>query len=74
MNEEIGDTIRIALMPRPRREHDARRDGCVGNEPREHFTTLKGTYDELATAFRALVDDYVATKYPKRESPKPVSV
>jgi (E)-4-hydroxy-3-methylbut-2-enyl-diphosphate synthase len=32
----------------------------------QHFTTLKGTYDELATAFRALVDDYVATKYPKR--------
>src|SRR5215475_9367150 len=32
----------------------------------QHFTTLKGTYDELATAFRALVDDYVATKYPKK--------
>ncbi|HKD19805.1 MAG TPA: flavodoxin-dependent (E)-4-hydroxy-3-methylbut-2-enyl-diphosphate synthase [Thermoanaerobaculia bacterium] len=38
----------------------------------QHFTTLKGTYDELATAFRALVDDYVATKYPKR-TPKPVT-
>ena len=38
----------------------------------QHFTTLKGTYDELATAFRALVDDYVATKYPKR-APKPVT-
>ena len=38
----------------------------------QHFTTLKGTYDELATAFRALVDDYVATKYPKREA-KPVT-
>ncbi len=34
----------------------------------QHFTTLKGTYDELAIAFRALVDDYVATKYPKREA------
>jgi (E)-4-hydroxy-3-methylbut-2-enyl-diphosphate synthase len=33
----------------------------------QHFTTLKGNYDELSTAFRALVDDYVATKYPKRE-------
>jgi len=32
------------------------------------FTTLKGTYDELATAFQALVDDYVATKYPRKES------
>ena len=39
-----------------------------------HFTTLKGTYEELAGAFRALVDDYVATKYPKREAAKPVSV
>lgn len=32
----------------------------------QHFTTLKGTYDELADAFRKLVDDYVAAKYPKR--------
>jgi len=38
----------------------------------QHFTTLKGTYEELSTAFRALVDDYVATKYAKREA-KPVS-
>ncbi|HQR44819.1 MAG TPA: flavodoxin-dependent (E)-4-hydroxy-3-methylbut-2-enyl-diphosphate synthase [Thermoanaerobaculia bacterium] len=34
----------------------------------QKFTTLKGTYDELSAAFRALVDDYVATKYPKRAS------
>src|SRR5713226_7755226 len=33
----------------------------------QHFTTLKGTYDELAVAFRALVDDYIATKYPRRQ-------
>ncbi|HKA36693.1 MAG TPA: flavodoxin-dependent (E)-4-hydroxy-3-methylbut-2-enyl-diphosphate synthase [Thermoanaerobaculia bacterium] len=33
----------------------------------QHFTTLKGSYEELAHAFRALVDDYVATKYPKRQ-------
>jgi (E)-4-hydroxy-3-methylbut-2-enyl-diphosphate synthase len=32
----------------------------------QHHTTLRGTYDELSEAFRALVDDYVATKYPKR--------
>jgi len=32
----------------------------------EHFTTLRGTYDELATGFRELVDNYVATRYPKR--------
>src|SRR3954471_20322103 len=32
-----------------------------------HHTTLKGTYDELATAFRELVDNYVATKYPRRQ-------
>ncbi len=30
------------------------------------FTTLSGNYDELATRFLALVDDYVATKYPAR--------
>ncbi len=34
----------------------------------QHFTTLKGTYAELSEAFRALVDDYVATKYPRRET------
>ena len=28
--------------------------------------TLEGTYDELAAAFKKLVDDYVATKYPKK--------
>jgi len=38
----------------------------------QHFTTLKGTYEELSEAFRALVDDYVSTRYPRRESPRPV--
>ena len=32
----------------------------------EHFTTLRGTYDELAEGFRTLVDNYVATRYPAR--------
>ncbi|MEZ5283599.1 MAG: flavodoxin-dependent (E)-4-hydroxy-3-methylbut-2-enyl-diphosphate synthase [Vicinamibacterales bacterium] len=32
-----------------------------------HATTLRGTYDELAAAFQALVDDYVATRYARRE-------
>ena len=32
----------------------------------QHHTTLKGTYDELATAFRELVDTYIATRYPRR--------
>src|SRR6478736_4319004 len=32
----------------------------------QHHTTLRGTYDELATAFRELVDNYVATKYPRK--------
>jgi (E)-4-hydroxy-3-methylbut-2-enyl-diphosphate synthase len=32
----------------------------------EHFTTLRGTYDELAAGFRELVDNYVGTRYPKR--------
>jgi (E)-4-hydroxy-3-methylbut-2-enyl-diphosphate synthase len=30
------------------------------------FTTLRGTYTELAEAFQKIVDDYVATKYPKK--------
>jgi (E)-4-hydroxy-3-methylbut-2-enyl-diphosphate synthase len=32
----------------------------------EHVTTLRGTYDELADRFRALVDEYVATRYARR--------
>ena len=32
----------------------------------QHHTTLRGTYDELSEAFRALVDDYVATRYPRK--------
>jgi hypothetical protein len=31
-----------------------------------HATTLRGTYDELALAFRELLDDYVETKYARR--------
>ena len=34
--------------------------------------TLEGTYDELAAAFQKLVDNYVATKYP-RKTPETVS-
>ena len=32
----------------------------------QHHTTLRGTYEELAAEFRALVDRYVETKYPLR--------
>ena len=32
----------------------------------QKFTTLKGSYEELAAAFQRLIDDYVATKYPRR--------
>ena len=32
----------------------------------QHYTTLRGTYDELATAFRALVDNYVTTRFPRK--------
>jgi (E)-4-hydroxy-3-methylbut-2-enyl-diphosphate synthase len=32
----------------------------------QKFTTLKGTPEELAAAFRALIDEYVTTKYVRR--------
>ncbi|MCB1008261.1 MAG: flavodoxin-dependent (E)-4-hydroxy-3-methylbut-2-enyl-diphosphate synthase, partial [Acidobacteria bacterium] len=32
----------------------------------ERFTTLSGTYEELAERFLAIVEDYVATRYPTR--------
>src|SRR5579872_4738879 len=39
----------------------------------QKFTTLEGTYDELSRAFQALLNDYVSTKYPKRETPLPAA-
>jgi (E)-4-hydroxy-3-methylbut-2-enyl-diphosphate synthase len=30
----------------------------------QHATSLRGTYDELATAFQSLIDDYVVKTYP----------
>ena len=38
-----------------------------------HHTTLRGTYEELAAAFRDLVDNYVATKYPRKAASVPAS-
>jgi (E)-4-hydroxy-3-methylbut-2-enyl-diphosphate synthase len=35
----------------------------------EHVTTLRGTYDELAAAFQALVDGYVEQHYPAAVQP-----
>jgi (E)-4-hydroxy-3-methylbut-2-enyl-diphosphate synthase len=32
----------------------------------QHFTTLKGTYEDLSDAVRKLVDDYVTTKFAKK--------
>ncbi len=34
----------------------------------QHTETLKGSYEELAVAFRKLVDDYVSAKYSRRDS------
>jgi (E)-4-hydroxy-3-methylbut-2-enyl-diphosphate synthase len=32
----------------------------------QHFTTLRGNYDELAAAFQQLIDTYVSTRYSRR--------
>jgi (E)-4-hydroxy-3-methylbut-2-enyl-diphosphate synthase len=37
----------------------------------QKFKTLEGTYDELSAAFQALLEDYVSTRYHKRETPLP---
>jgi (E)-4-hydroxy-3-methylbut-2-enyl-diphosphate synthase len=31
-----------------------------------HTATLRGTYEELDRAFRELVDEYVATRFPRK--------
>jgi (E)-4-hydroxy-3-methylbut-2-enyl-diphosphate synthase len=37
----------------------------------QHHSTLRGSYEDLAAAFQALVDDYVATRYPTRQPSAP---
>lgn len=37
------------------------------------FATLEGTYEELAAAFRALIDDYVATRFPRAAGSGPAT-
>jgi len=37
-----------------------------------HATSLRGSYDQLAEEFRALVDQYVDAKYPKKPTSPPV--
>jgi (E)-4-hydroxy-3-methylbut-2-enyl-diphosphate synthase len=37
----------------------------------QHFTTLRGTYEELSREFRGLVDNYVATRYPRKAGVSP---
>jgi (E)-4-hydroxy-3-methylbut-2-enyl-diphosphate synthase len=32
----------------------------------QHFTTLRGTYEELAESFRELIDNYVATRFARK--------
>src|SRR4029450_11831027 len=34
----------------------------------QHYTTLRGTYDELAVAFRELVDNYIDTRYARKST------
>ena len=34
----------------------------------QHTTTLRGSYEELDRAFRELVDSYISTKYPRRNT------
>jgi (E)-4-hydroxy-3-methylbut-2-enyl-diphosphate synthase len=36
----------------------------------QHYTTLRGTYEELAVAFRDLVDSYVSTRYARKQDPR----
>lgn len=33
------------------------------------FTSLRGGYEELADGFRAIIDDYIATQYARRQPP-----
>jgi len=39
----------------------------------KHFNTLEGSYEELSAAFQKLLNDYVSTKYHRRETPLPMA-
>lgn len=39
----------------------------------EPFTTLEGSYEELASRFQGIVEDYVATRFPRRDASAPVA-
>ena len=39
-----------------------------------HTVTLRGSYDELAEAFRKLVDDYIEKTYAKKNGCQPVGL
>ena len=46
---------------------------CTGEAPRcpvyidgKRDVTLEGTYEELAAAFQALVDNYIASRYARK--------
>ena len=39
----------------------------------KHFNTLEGSYEELSAAFQKLLDDYVSTRYSRRETPLPMA-
>jgi (E)-4-hydroxy-3-methylbut-2-enyl-diphosphate synthase len=39
----------------------------------KHFSTLEGSYEELSAAFQKLLNDYVSTKYARRETPLPIA-
>jgi len=34
----------------------------------QKFTSLRGTYEELAEGFRAIIDDYIETRYSRKEA------
>jgi len=37
-----------------------------------HVSSLRGSYDELAEAFRVLIDEYVEANYAKKSDAQPV--
>jgi (E)-4-hydroxy-3-methylbut-2-enyl-diphosphate synthase len=40
----------------------------------QKFTSLRGTYEELAEGFRRIIDDYVETRYARKPAPELTTV
>ena len=68
LGQDRDPTPGEVIRPAAREERRGEAPRCPVYVDGRRLTTLEGTTEELATAFEAIVDEYVATRYPRRAS------